>query len=201
MSCKRCGKELPEKPIGKGRPRVYCQQCVIERRSEYFRNWYESKGNTRNRYGNYQRTEAQREAIRQWNRNNPEKRYAHSQVALALRRGDMKNPGRCSRCGKYTHYLDAHHEDYSKPLDVEWLCLSCHRQKHLAKKNEKEKIMNNSDNAAVRENGRKGGRPRKVDPNDEEALFLALRNAYSNNFSNGKSDECFLLWVEGKLTV
>ena len=35
----------------------------------------------------------------------------------------------CSRCG--TVKAVAHHEDYSKPLDVIWLCLSCHRRRHI----------------------------------------------------------------------
>jgi hypothetical protein len=27
--------------------------------------------------------------------------------------------------------LHAHHDDYSRPLDVVWLCPSCHRQHHV----------------------------------------------------------------------
>lgn len=26
--------------------------------------------------------------------------------------------------------MQAHHEDYSKPLDVQWLCMACHRGAH-----------------------------------------------------------------------
>jgi hypothetical protein len=27
--------------------------------------------------------------------------------------------------------LEAHHTDYSRPLEVEWLCVSCHRNHHV----------------------------------------------------------------------
>ena len=36
----------------------------------------------------------------------------------------------CNICGKKA---DAHHEDYSKPLDVMWLCRQHHIQRHMVK--------------------------------------------------------------------
>lgn len=34
----------------------------------------------------------------------------------------------CESCG-FTK-AQAHHDDYSKPLDIRWLCGQCHRQEH-----------------------------------------------------------------------
>ena len=35
----------------------------------------------------------------------------------------------CQRCGCVTE-LEAHHQDYSRPLSVEWLCSTCHGLAH-----------------------------------------------------------------------
>ena len=35
----------------------------------------------------------------------------------------------CEDCDKEVR-LDAHHDDYYKPMDVRWLCRSCHREHH-----------------------------------------------------------------------
>jgi len=68
------------------------------------------------------RTDASR---RRWAANNPQKRRAHFQVSNAIRDGKLfRLP--CAVCGSLV--TDAHHEDYSKPLDVIWLC----RQHHLS---------------------------------------------------------------------
>jgi hypothetical protein len=59
---------------------------------------------------------------------NPEKRAAHDAVAHALRAGNLaKRP--CAFCGS-DGKVEAHHHDYSKPLDVTWLCCPCHRRFH-----------------------------------------------------------------------
>lgn len=62
----------------------------------------------------------------------PEKNRARYIVANALKYGKLvKQP--CSNCGS-THRIHAHHDDYSKPLDIQWLCDGCHRLKHPPKR-------------------------------------------------------------------
>jgi len=56
------------------------------------------------------------------------KRRAHQQVYLAVKSGTLVRPTKCSRCEKECK-PEASHHDYSKPLDVEWLCAKCHRRK------------------------------------------------------------------------
>jgi hypothetical protein len=54
---------------------------------------------------------------------------AYNALRRALRSGDLvRQP--CKKCGaEKTH---AHHHDYGKPLDVEWLCSRHHREEHRA---------------------------------------------------------------------
>lgn len=121
VKCKRCGVDIVQKQRV-GPKKKTCDKCKADKQSEYYKNWYSKNG--RNRYGGYSIH------IMEWKRQNPEKVAAHRMVASALKGGRLKNPGKCSICGKITEYLDAHHDDYSKPLDIVWLCISCHRRKH-----------------------------------------------------------------------
>jgi hypothetical protein len=62
-----------------------------------------------------------------WRKNFPERKSAHNKVFRALKAGVIfKQP--CFVCGDAA---EAHHPDYSRPLDVVWLCPSHHRQAHL----------------------------------------------------------------------
>lgn len=61
-----------------------------------------------------------------WRANNPEKRAAHLRVQYAIKKGELKKPGYCQECGFYHPIIEAHHPDYSKPLEVVWLCKPCH---------------------------------------------------------------------------
>ena len=78
------------------------------------------------------------ENTRQRRARNPE-RYkihnrVHKQVARAVKKGLIKKPGKCSYSAckeKGKHKIESHHEDYSKPLVVKWLCIPCHRRLHL----------------------------------------------------------------------
>jgi hypothetical protein len=55
-----------------------------------------------------------------------EQRTAHAAVAKGRRNGSIVPRG-CEVCGKKA---EAHHDDYSRPMDVRWLCRRHHSQHH-----------------------------------------------------------------------
>lgn len=58
---------------------------------------------------------------------NPEKRRARYAVRRAIETGKITRQP-CEECGMSP--AQAHHEDYSKPLEVRWLCTRCHGLEH-----------------------------------------------------------------------
>ena len=60
---------------------------------------------------------------------NPEKHRAVILLNRALNKGDITKPDRCTKCNKMRK-LQGHHDDYSQPLSVRWLCQSCHQIHH-----------------------------------------------------------------------
>ena len=64
-----------------------------------------------------------------WEKNNPEKRTAQVTLGNAVRDRKIKKPRTCPQCGA-TGRIHGHHEDYSQPLKVEWLCAKCHVCRH-----------------------------------------------------------------------
>lgn len=68
-------------------------------------------------------------ATRAYKSRNPEKVRAHHAVSNAIRHGRLVRPEACERCGA-PGIIEAHHADYAKPLDVEWLCVPCHEAEH-----------------------------------------------------------------------
>ncbi len=68
----------------------------------------------------------QRKAIQdRWYKKNTKKKYANTKVQRALQSGELVKPAACQDCGAATA-LEAHHHDYSRPLEVQWLCTTCH---------------------------------------------------------------------------
>lgn len=66
---------------------------------------------------------------REWRAKNPQAYRAHTAVNNAVRDGRLKKLP-CEFCG--ADRTMAHHKDYSKPLDVMWLCAKCHNRLHAA---------------------------------------------------------------------
>jgi hypothetical protein len=61
----------------------------------------------------------------------PTRQAARGSVAAALRAGTIVRPQACNGCSA-AGPVEAHHDDYARPLDVAWLCRRCHRRLHTA---------------------------------------------------------------------
>ncbi len=57
------------------------------------------------------------------------KSNARQRFAAAVKEGRIERPKVCSACGKRKK-IHGHHDDYSKPFDVRWLCPKCHYKQH-----------------------------------------------------------------------
>ena len=68
----------------------------------------------------------------------PEKYRARTALNHAVQDGTVTRPDRCERCNSRgkpfsdgRSPIQGHHHDYTKPLEVEWLCHDCHVDRHL----------------------------------------------------------------------
>ena len=76
---------------------------------------------------------AYREAQKKWRELNKHKRAAHASVQYALKAGTLlRKP--CEKCGEKAQ---AHHDDYTKPLEVRWLCVRHHNDHHNEERRQK----------------------------------------------------------------
>lgn len=123
-------------------PRVVkCGSCGTQDHSILRRNTKMSNGmysymctpcNTK-RVRAYRQTKRGRERVRQavYNsiKKHPHKQRARLQVQEAVRQGKLVKPIVCEEC-QIDKTVEAHHPDYSKPLDIKWLCRQCHAALH-----------------------------------------------------------------------
>ncbi|KKK49528.1 hypothetical protein LCGC14_3134130 [marine sediment metagenome] len=136
MICRQCGKKKEAEfyPHNK----VLCKMCYAKRVTEvyaprrkakkaeyqavYYKNWYQVNG--RNRAIDYI------SQARLWDIAHPKEVKAREILRYAIRTHRITKPKVCSNCGRKTK-VQGHHPDYSKPLEVLWLCASCHKKVHL----------------------------------------------------------------------
>ena len=106
-----------------------------ERLNKYRRDLYYSNRDLElARTKSYRQTEkgklSARTSVETYQINNPEKKIARMAVNNAIKRKEMFRPSECGRCGRSDLRIEGHHADYTKILEVEWLCSKCHNQHH-----------------------------------------------------------------------
>lgn len=128
-SCKKCGISKPIAEFrlnasgGKDRKLIrgrQCRECLGKIYREY------RKANREKLCKN------QRKYYKEYYKANQDKVKARTIIRVAYRNGSVPRPDKCSKCGKKCT-PEASHNDYSKPLEVEWLCHKCHGRKDRGK--------------------------------------------------------------------
>lgn len=116
-----------------------CSQCGVEKETKQFhKDRYAPKGHRTNcktcqrtRVSKYNRSDrGKKMSVARRLRDLP-KVKARDMVRIRMRHNTvLKQP--CEVCGELK--VEAHHDDYNKPLSVRWLCMSHHRELHRFKK-------------------------------------------------------------------
>lgn len=122
--CSTCGEEKPLRSFSiaaKGKRHSQCHSCRY-----------------RSVMSDPVRAERRREQQRERSKYVPGRRThiipshdtARVKLRQAVRSGKVAKPSTCSECGKGGCRIEGHHEDYSRPFDVIWLCTLCHGKRH-----------------------------------------------------------------------
>lgn len=141
--CKICGVTDRDAPFYSG-VSSRCKEChkakTRENRAanvEYYRAYdakrYQQDPRVKERHNRYALTDAGKSSLakarKKWQEANQEKRAAHVILGNAVRDARVSKPKECQGCGA-RGMIHGHHHDYARPLEVEWLCPKCHRQRH-----------------------------------------------------------------------
>lgn len=116
---------------------------MLETKAEYQRRWraahpgYKREWNKKNpdKYKKWfkENREQYNALTNKYRRNNLEKARARQAVHYAVKTGKLIRPDHCSKCLKLCK-PEADHHDYTKKLDITWLCKSCHVEVTLERK-------------------------------------------------------------------
>jgi len=133
-TCKRCNRTLScsafyiDKKM-KGGYVSFCKECTNARKTKHRNeNIEQVRAYDRNRPNKVERAKKRAKALKK-HRLTKEGRLqakAHWTVGNAIRAGRLIRPDKCA-CGRGFR-IEGHHPDYSKPLEVEWLCAVCHKK-------------------------------------------------------------------------
>lgn len=139
--CSKCGikksvKEFYYNKLMKDKLAFWCKKCTAAYTKKY-QKLYPKKilaakikyKKRMKRLGLFNRGKRKEQQAR-WLKKNKHKRKTHNAVFLAIKKGKLKKPRICSNCKHKVKYIFAHHKDYKKPLEVEWLCGRCHYEIH-----------------------------------------------------------------------
>ena len=117
--CKECRSKYMQKPEIKKQQRSYRGTAEHKERMREYNRTYKATPKYKTYLKKYKKRDEVLIRIK-----------ANSAINSALVAGNITRPNSCSSCATECT-PDGHHPDYSKPLDVIWLCRTCHTKAHL----------------------------------------------------------------------
>lgn len=127
--CSRCSKVKPIDRFSKGYS--FCKDCFAVYRKEHRKlNGAKIAAKQHEARNTEKGKRIKREGKGKYYARYPEKSNAHNKVAIAIKCGKLTRQP-CEVCGADSP-VEAHHDDYSKPLEVRWLCQYHHKEHHLS---------------------------------------------------------------------
>lgn len=119
MHCGKCktteGSFIKNSISSSGKYSYYCRSCNTERAKKY-------RATAKGKEKIYK-------AVYKSMKKHAAKHSARVSVCYHVKKGNLEKPSKCSVCKKEST-IYAHHPDYSKPLEVIWLCRDCHCEEH-----------------------------------------------------------------------
>jgi len=107
-----------------------CENKDQKRNLDYYRAWRENhREQERVRGLKYWRKHKKQYKIYEKCRRHSVEVKARQKLRNAITDGRIKKPSICEEC-KSKKILHGHHDDYTKPLEVRWLCSECHGVYH-----------------------------------------------------------------------
>ena len=105
-----------------------CKQCtkidVLKHRNK---NIEKVRQYDRDRAKNPDRQKTMSAISNAWRKEDKRRSQCHRAVSKAIKSGELVRKN-CEKCENENSL--AHHENYDKPLMVNWLCQPCHKQRH-----------------------------------------------------------------------
>jgi len=136
--CSKCKiNEVTKTPTKHKYGHYYCDQCYSKASVESAKKHKETKYKNNSKYSKSDKGKiAHSKASKKYSEANKDKRRASNKVLTALRNGSLTKE-HCSVCG-YPK-ASVHHEDYTNPLEVIWLCHLHHMERHSTMLKERSK--------------------------------------------------------------
>ena len=111
------------------------QQHYSKHKKEYkvkHRDYYvQNKDSVKHKVKKYQQSVSGKKVLKKcvlkYRKANQNKLNARCQLNRAVVNGVVSRPDICEVC-KQRKKIEAHHPDYNKPLEVVWVCRSCHNE-------------------------------------------------------------------------